>query len=196
MRAKTFTQFIGESLDLAYYGESKSGNTRFWFTPESDMQEVLGEGLWQFRIQDSDLDLGLQVLESLESILGTQLHPVIQSRGVAASFIWFRPARGLSDEEVRKAENVLDDRWSSMHLLPDVFLSNPNGVLEIINGAGKWLTADQAVQLVEWLNSKVDRDPAWRRDKLDPDYLEKLVAKVKELPNWPEDLTDWALGDW
>jgi hypothetical protein len=197
MRAKRFSQFIRESWDSeSWSSETTAGHTRFWFSEESDMAEVLGVGIWQVKIDDPDLDLGLKVLKSLSGILGTELHPVIQSRGVHYSVIWFRPARELEPRELRGAEDRLETLWRDKYLHPDIFLSNATGVSQLVNMTGEWLTTDQLVAIVGWLESKVDDTDSFRRDKLDPEFLAQLIATIKKLGNWPEDLTDWALGDW
>jgi len=197
MRAKRFSQFIRESWDSeSWSSETAAGHTRFWFSEESDMAAVLGVGIWQVKIEDPDLDLGLKVLESLADILETELHPVIQSRGVHYSVIWFRPARVLAAAELREAEDRLETRWRDKYLYPDIFPSNATGVSQIINLTGEWLTTDQLVAIVGWLESKVDLSDSFQRDKLDPAFLAQLITTIKKLGNWPDDITDWALGDW
>jgi hypothetical protein len=83
-------------------------------------------------------------------------------------------------EEERLSPSFLTKIWKTAGLS---IHSSRNGwdAVQSLIAFGDNLPADELVWLNQWCELNGHRD---------------LSIKIKELPNWPGDLTDWALGDW
>jgi len=83
-------------------------------------------------------------------------------------------------EEERLSPSFLTKIWKTADLS---IHSSRNGwdAAQSLIAFGDNLPADELVWLDKWCELNGHRD---------------LSIKIKELPNWPGDLTDWALGDW
>jgi hypothetical protein len=83
-------------------------------------------------------------------------------------------------DEERLSPTALKEIWKKGELTVHSARNDWDAVkalLSLTNG----LQTDDLVWLNQWCELNGHRD---------------LSIKIKELPNWPGDLTDWALGDW
>ena len=76
--------------------------------------------------------------------------------------------------------SALTEIWKKCELSIHSAQADRDAVRSLITYADG-LPADDLVWLNQWCELNNHRD---------------LSIKIKELPNWPGDLTDWALGDW
>jgi hypothetical protein len=134
-------------------------------------------------------------MKSFAWLLQTNLSPVIEKRSLWTT-LWFRADRVLDREEVESAAETARVNYRGQGLDIDCFQSSATGILTILNLVDDALTSDQLVELVEWIESNGEEYEAVGRDKLDTAYAKQLIQKIKAKPGWPEDMTDWALGDW
>lgn len=192
MKAKRFKEFILESAEPNTDTEE---GVRWWFGPDSDLREVLGTGLWKISTANREPDKPLEIMKNFAWLLQAELTPVIEKRGLWTIF-WFRSSRELGKEEVEDALSTVKINFRGQGLDIDCFKSSTTGVFWLLDQLDDRLTEEQLVQLVEWLEDNVEDADRFGRDQLDREYVDKTILKIKALPNWPADMTDWALGDW
>jgi len=89
-------------------------------------------------------------------------------------------AVNLDVDAARLSPSALTQIWKKAELS---IHSSKNGwdAAKALIAFGNGIPADELVWLNQWCELNGHRD---------------LSIKIKELPNWPGDLTDWALGDW
>ena len=189
MTAKRFKEFILESRE-----PSTDGRAKLFFGPDSKIEDILGKGLLYLRTGGLDEEEKiLEIMSKLGEVLEVNLIPVLVASEMGSTNLWFQadeePSPVAIDAAYWKASNTL---WGTFVFLdlevsPD---SQAQRVGEFVEHGGRLLSADQLVELSVWLEN------APIRDRRSPYYIDELVKKIKELPNWPEDWTDWALGDW
>ena len=192
MKAKLFKEFILESTEPNTDTEE---GIRWWFGPESNMQEILGTGLWKLSTANQDPDKPLEVLANFAWLLGTELTPVIEKRGLWTSF-WFRSGRELDKDEVEEANSTVKINFRGQGLDIDCYRSSDTAISFILNVLGDRLTEEQLIQMVGWLEDHAEDTDIYGRTKLEKGWVAETILKIKALPNWPSDMTDWALGDW
>jgi hypothetical protein len=183
MNLKNFLQFIQESSEPRVEWDG----AKLWFDKDTDFRELLGQGIWQFRTNELTEEEVFKLVKRLEQDLQVEAQPIslVPTGPVAQP----RLTLYLSLDKWVLAEEVED--WSDRitdHLrkYADLFKSNAGGVDQILHRGGRDLTADQLVQLLTWAEDR----------GLSPNYLKDITEQIKKHPNWPEDITDWALGDW
>jgi hypothetical protein len=191
MKAKRFKEFILESKEP----NTKDDGIRWWFSEDSNMKDILGTGLWQLRIANRDRDRAVKVLQSFEWLLQTNLTPVIEKRSLWTT-LWFRADRELDRGEIESAAETSRVNHRGQGLDIDCFQSSATGIMTILNLVDDNLTSNQLVELVEWTETNIEEYPEFGRDKLDAAYAKQIIQKIKAKPEWPEDMTDWALSDW
>jgi hypothetical protein len=183
MKAKRFSQFIRESVKP--YRET--GGIKIWFDSDTNFTEVLSQGIWQLHANDTtELEI-FKMIEQLEKDLNITTNPIILiPRG--ASFLGNFSFLFSVDSPVETEEMYY---WSTgaseiSQKSIDIFKSNASGVDSILNRGGRNITGEQLLQLLGWINSQ----------ELSRNYLVDITDQIKAHPNWPGDVTDWALGDW
>ena len=191
MKAKRFKEFIVESAESNLDTEE---GVRWWFGPESDMREVLGTGLWKLSIANRGPDKALEVMKGFAWLLQAELSPVIEKRGLWTN-LWFRSDRELGKEEVEDVRVTVKINFRGQGLDIDCFKTS-TGIASVLLLVGDRLTGEQLVQMVEWLEDNVEAGDTFNHDRLTREYADNTILKIKEMPNWPSDMTDWALEDW
>lgn len=183
MKAKKFKEWIRESREPNTDTEE---GVRWWFSQDSDMREVLGTGLWKISTANRDPEKPLEVMKGYAWLLQAELSPVIEKRGLWTN-LWFRSSRELEEKEVEEATTTVKINFRGQGLDIDCYRSNDNGIYSILTELEDRLTAEQLVQIVEWLENL---------DQPDREWVDNTILKIKRMPNWPSDMTDWALEDW
>ena len=88
-----------------------------------------------------------------------------------------------------KKKFVLDSRQNGT-----VRQSFSNHGLSIDSMTHGWQAVNTLIR--KWKDATTD-DLMWLKAWCDQhEDFSDLIDKLKEHPNWPEDMSDWALGDW
>lgn len=178
MKAKGFKEWIAE----ARVREDWTG-AKLWFDQETDFRELLGQDIWQIRTHGTTEQQLKDFVRRLELDLDVAAQPIILT-GTSNTFAhWFSLDKRLLQETVGDWSDGLTDE---VKRYIDVFKSNAGGVDKILDRGDDDLTEDQLVQLLGWVEGR----------GLSREFLESITLRIKAHPNWPEDITDWALGDW
>jgi hypothetical protein len=178
MKAKKFKEFILEAT-----AREEWDGTKIWFNRETDFSELLGEAIWQIRTHDIPERELFDLVNRISLGFNTSVKPIILNRGTYGFSLWFSVD---SQIEISEMEDWSDSQTDEYKKYIDIFKSNASGVNKILNRGGNVITGDQLVQLLNWVDSR----------GLSRDFLEGITQQIKEHPNWPEDMTDWALSDW
>lgn len=178
MKAKRFREWIAE----ARVREDWTG-AKLWFDQETDFRELLGQDIWQIRTAGITEQQLKDTIRRIELDFDVAAQPIILTSSPNTFALWFSLDKRLLQEEVGDWSDGLTE---ILKKYIDLFKSNASGVDKILDRGGDDLTTEQLVQLMSWVE---DRD-------LSREYLESITLRIKAHPNWPEDMTDWALDDW
>lgn len=132
-------------------------------------------------------------MHKLAKRLRADLSPIIEKEGEYGAELWLSADPELSITAVWDAMDKVKRnfrRQGQEITINCVQSSKANVVRIIIDQVGDSLTTEQLVQLVDVL------EEFGRGDQFDKKWANNLIQRVKELPNWPEDWTDWTLEDW
>jgi hypothetical protein len=160
---------------------------KIWFDNRTDFRELLGQGIWQLKASDTNEQEIFKTLRRLEKDLEAKAKPISLTFRGPVEFgiftLYFSLDKLATVEEVDDwSDNVTDE----LKKYTDIFKSSAGGVDYILLRGGRDLTGEQLLQLLDWINGQgVSRN-----------YLVDITEQIKKHPNWPEDITDWALGDW
>ena len=183
MKAKRFQQFISESAEPRVEWDG----AKLWFGQDTDFRELLGQGIWQLKANDTNEQEIFKMVRGLEKDLQTKINPIsLIPRG--AEYLGIFTLFFSLDKRV-PADELSD--WSDgvaevFRKHTDIFKSNAGGVAYILQRGGNNITGEQLLQLLDWINNQ----------EVSRNYLVDITNQIKEHPNWPDDVTDWALGDW
>ena len=179
MKAKKFKEWILESRQpkVAWDG------AKIWFDKETNFTELLGQDIWQIRTHEIDEAQLVNLIKQLERDLEVVVQPIILTSSPNTFAHWFSTDKRVLPEDM---EDWSDQLTGDLKKYIDIFRSNATGIDRILDRGGNELTEEQLVQLMDWVGDR----------GLNPDFLESITRQIKAHPNWPEDMTDWALGDW
>lgn len=184
MRAKRFKEWILEYRNPLSGSTTQWDDARIWFGPDTDFRDLLGSDIWQIRTSERLDESNLaSLLQKLEERLEVRVQPIIlQSTGNGV--LWFSLDKPILAERM----------WSWADDLPeffrkeiDLFKSNASGVDRILGRGGVTITTEQLVQLFRWIEENTSIRESFKTE---------ILKQIKQHPNWPEDMTDWALDDW
>ena len=178
MKAKRFREFIVETK----VREDWTG-AKLWFDEETDFRELLGQDIWQVRTAGITEQQLKDFIRRLELDFDVVAQSIILTSSPNTFALWFSLDKRLLQEMVGDWSDGLTDE---VKRYIDVFKSNASGVDKILDRGDDDLTEDQLVQLLSWVEGR----------DLSREFLESITLRIKAHPNWPEDMTDWALGDW
>jgi hypothetical protein len=178
MKAKRFKEFILE----ATVREEWDDGTKIWFDGETDFSELLGTTILQIRTHDILERQLFDLVNRVELGFNTKAKPIILNRGTYGFSLWFSIDKQVEVSEIEDWSGSQTDEYKKYI---DIFKSNASGVNKILNRGGR-LTSDQLVQLLNWVEGS----------GLARVFLEEITQRIKGHPNWPEDMTDWALSGW
>jgi len=183
MKAKRFQQFIQESAEPRVEWDG----AKLWFGRDTDFRELLGQGICQLKASDTNEQEIFKMVRGLERDLQAKINPISLTVRGPAEFGIFTLFFSL-DKEVPTSElsNWSDGVAEVLKKYTDIFKSNAGGVDHILQRGGNDITGEQLLQLLDWINNQ----------EVSRNYLVDITKQIKEHPNWPEDLTDWTLGDW
>jgi hypothetical protein len=206
MKAKSFLQFISESA------EPTEGPVQRWLEanlPDGRYSEYLPAspfgGIW-----DQFAKLLARHFPALEDYLDVDRVSVHGAKSKDGEWTWWCQANWNWDpKEAREAGFTGESQLANISRIPLSEIDYPEEALE-------WLqyqllkSAAQGQNLPpEWFQAILNSDrvvlavtvlenPTVTAEQLIQivDRFPQLKERAQENPEWPEDLTDWALGDW
>lgn len=180
---KGFSEWLVESkvtqTEVTGTSSSSGWNILFYFQP-GELAQILERkvlNLWVHRPRSEGQAWSL--LKKIAKSTGVEITPILenlQDHG-RSDFIYFSVDPSLGKEFLNQAQSAIRAASQaraiavpSKGLFVEYILSNPD------------LTPEDLIALLEFANSE--------------EAGAALEEMIKSHPNWPEDMTDWALGDW
>jgi hypothetical protein len=184
MRAKTFLQFIAESrntLDLVS-GEQ----VNWWFDRDTDFTQILGDAIWMLSIENAVAGQTVEIMRMIEKLTGTDCRPLMEVYGYSRATLYFSiQGQETALPDTTRVGFELEPLLKGQALMPSIYRANSIGISRIISTIPS-ISTENLVSLAQWAEEHV-REEHWHQ---------KLLKEFKRHPEWPEDITDWALGDW
>jgi hypothetical protein len=178
MKAKTFGQFILEGKS-----RPEQDTALFWFGRETDFKKLLSKEVWCFRLTNTSKQELLGLIEELGRDLEVKVQPILLLTEDHSITLFFSIDKRLSLDWVHSWFYTTEQAKTQS---ADIFKSNATIVDQLIKRIGVDLTDQQLLQLASWIKDR----------GILSDWVEKFTLELKNHPNWPEDITDWTLGDW
>jgi len=178
MKAKLFGEFILEAkARLEWDGAT------VWFGRATDFTELLSKEVWQFRLDNSSGPDMLGLMNGLGRELEVDPQPILLQDNGASFTLFFSIDKSLSPDWVFSWFYTTEQAKTQSG---DIFKSNATLVDRLIKRIGADLTSEQLLQLASWIEDR----------GINPEWVEVVTRELKRHPNWPDDITDWTLGDW
>lgn len=183
MKAKTFLEWIGESREMGNEPERvgtsrEMHSTWSWYFKPEDLESILDQAVYHLFIhQPRSSEQVFSIFRRISKLTGLKCKPVLRdfSNTGHHDSIWFTVDGEMDDDLFRKTKYAITQIASQSRVMSRLDPKEISMMIYHIIKNVDGLTPENLVMMSKF-----------------PE-MEKWASRH---PNWPEDLTDWALGDW